>query len=90
MGLRGIHGNCLSWYISGFSVAVVCCPVSGQKIDFVKYSYPFLRDLKISDSGQNKRKIDLLIAAGFYWSVFDGAVKKGDDVDPVALGSKLS
>ena len=87
--LRGLHGNCLRLYMSGFSVPVVCGPVSGQKIDFVKNNYPFLRDLKLADSGQNKGKIDLLIGADFYWSVVDGAVKRGDDVSPVALGLKL-
>ena len=45
--------------------------------------------LKLADSGQNKGKIDLLIGADFYWSVVDGAVKRGDDVSPVALGLKL-
>ena len=55
--------------MSRFSVPVICGPVSGQKIDFVKNSYPFLRDLKLADSGQNKGKIDLLIGADFYWSV---------------------
>ena len=87
--LRGLHGNCLRLYISVFSVPVVCGPVSGQKIDFVKNGYPFLRHLKLADSGQNKGKIDLLIGADFYWSVVDGAVKRGDDVVPVALGLKL-
>ena len=44
--LRGLHGNCLRLYMSGFSVPVVCGPASGQKIDFVKKnSFPFLRDL---------------------------------------------
>ena len=57
--------------------------------DFVRNSYPFLRDLKLADSGQNKGKIDLLIGADFNWSVVDGAVKRRDDVGPVALGSKL-
>ena len=57
--------------------------------DFVRNSYPFLRDLKLADSGQNKGKIDLLIGADFYWSVVDGTVKRRDDVGPVALGSKL-
>ena len=75
--------------MSGFSVPVVCGPVSGQKIDFVKNSYQFLRDLKLADSGQNKGKFDLLIGANFYWSVVDGAVKSGDDVGPVGLGSRL-
>ena len=55
--LRGLHGNCLKLYISGFSVPVICGPVSGQKIDFVKSSYPFLRDLKVADSGKNKVKL---------------------------------
>ena len=87
--LGGLHGNYLRLYISGFSVPVVCGPLSGQKIDFVKNSYPFLRGLKLADSGQNKRKIDLLIGADFYCSVVDGAVKRGDDVGPVALGSRL-
>ena len=87
--LRGLHGNCLRLYMSGFSVPVVYGRVSGQKIDFVKSSYPFLRDLKLADSGQSKGKIDLLIGADFYWSVVDGAVKRGDDVSPVALGLKL-
>ena len=64
-------------------------PVSGQKIDSVKNCYPFLRDLKLADRGQNKGKIDLLIGVDFYWSVVDGAVKRGDDVGPVALGLKL-
>ena len=75
--------------MSGFSVPVVCGPVTGQKIDSVKNSYPFLRDLKLADSGQNKSKTDLLIGADFYWSVVDGAVKRVDDVGPVALGWKL-
>ena len=52
--------------MSRFSVPVICSPVSGQKIDFVKNSYPFLQDLKLADSGQNKGKIDLLIGEGFY------------------------
>ena len=38
---------------------------------------------------QNKGKIDLLIGVDFYGSVVDGAVKRGDAVGPVALGSKL-
>ena len=36
--------------------------------------------LKLTDSGQNKGKIDLLIVADFYWSVIDGAVKRVDDM----------
>ena len=48
-----------------------------------------MRDLKLADSGQNKGKIDLLIGADFYWSAVDGVVKSGDDVGPIALGSKL-
>ena len=83
--LRGLYENCLRLYMSGFSVPVVCGPVSGPKIDFVKNSYPFLRDLKLADSGQNKGKIDLLIGADFDWSVVDGAVKRVNDVGPVAL-----
>ena len=87
--LRGLHGNCLRLYMSGFSVLVVFGPVSSQKIDFVKNRYPFLQGLKLADNGQNKGKIDLLIGADFYWSVVNGAVKRGNDVGPVALGSKL-
>ena len=75
--------------MSGFSVPLVVGPVTGQKIDSVKNSYPFLRDFKLADSGQNKSKIDLLIGADFYWSLVDGAVKRGDDVGLVALRSKL-
>ena len=75
--------------MSGFNVPVVCGPVSGQKIAFVKNSYQFLRDLKLADSGQSKGKFDLLIGANFYWSVVHGAVKSGDDVGPVGLGSRL-
>ena len=48
-----------------------------------------MRDLKLADSVQNKGKIDLLIGIDFYWSVVDGTVKRGDDVGPVTLGSKL-
>ena len=80
--LRRFHGNCLRLYMSGFSVPVACVPVSGQKVDFIKNSCLFL---KLADSGQNKGKIDLLIGAD---SVVDGAVKRRDDVGPVALGSK--
>ena len=76
-------------HMSGFNVLVVRRPVSGQKIDFVKNSYPFLRNLQLVDNEQKKGKIDLLIGAHFYWSVFDGAVKMGDDGGPLALGSKL-
>ena len=86
--LRGLHENCLRFHISRFSVPIVCGPVSSHKIDFVKNSYPYLRDLKLADSGQNKGKIDLFIGADFCWSVADGAVKKGDDVG-LASGSKL-
>ena len=78
----------MRFHISRFSVPVVCGPVSSQKIDFVKNSYPYLRDLKLADSGQNNGKIDLFIGADFYWSVVDGAVKRGDDVG-LASGSKL-
>ena len=59
-----------------------CCLWSFKRS---KNSYPFLRDLKLADSGQNKGKIDLLIGADFDWSVVDGSVKKVDDVGPVAL-----
>ena len=48
-----------------------------------------MQGLKLADNGQNKGKIDLLIGADFYWSVVNGAVKRGNDVGPVALGSKL-
>ena len=75
--------------MSGFSVPVVCGPVNGQKIDSVKNSYPVLQDLKLADSGQSKGKIDLLVEADFYWSVVDGALKRGNDVGPVALRLKL-
>ena len=52
-------------------------PVNGQKIDFVRDNYLFLRDLKLVDKGRNKIKIDLLIGADFYWSIVDCAVKRG-------------
>ena len=48
--LRGLHGNGLRMYMSGFGVPFVSGPVNGQKIDFVKNSYPFLRNLKLADS----------------------------------------
>ena len=44
--------------MSRFSVPVVSSPLGGQKIDFLKNSYPILRDLKLADSEQNKGKID--------------------------------
>ena len=75
--LRRLHENGLRMYMSGFSVLVASGPVSGQRIDFVKNSYSLLRDLKLADSGQNKGIIDLLIGVDFYWSVVDGAVKRG-------------
>ena len=50
LNLKGLHGNCFRLYMSGFSVPVVWGAVSGQKIDFVKNSYPFLRDLKLADN----------------------------------------
>ena len=56
--LRGLHGNGLRIYMSGFRDPVVSGHVSDQKIDFVKNSYLFLRDLKLADSGQNKHKIE--------------------------------
>ena len=39
--LRGLHGNGLGIYMSGFHDPVVSAPVSNQKIDFVKNSYLF-------------------------------------------------
>ena len=63
--------------------------LSGQKIDFVKNGYPFLRDLKLADSEKNKGKTDLLIGADFYWSVVDDAAIRGDGMGPVALDPKL-
>ena len=48
-----------------------------------------MRDLKLTHSDQNKDKIDLLIETDFYRSVVDGAVKRRDDLGPVALASKL-
>ena len=41
--LRGLHGNSFIMYMTGFSVPVVSCFVSGQKIDFAKNGYPCLR-----------------------------------------------
>ena len=52
-------------------------PVNGQKIDFMRDSYLFLRDLKLADKEQNTIKIDLLIGADFYWSIVDCAVERG-------------
>ena len=56
----------------------------------MKINYPFLRDLKLADSGKNKLKINLVIGVYFHGSVVGRALKKRDDMGPVALGSRYS
>ena len=64
--LRGLNGDGLRIYLSGFSVPVVCGSSNGQKVKFVKSNYPFLKNLKLADEGLHKENIDLLIGANFY------------------------
>ena len=83
------NGDGLRIDLSGFSVLVVCGSVNGQKVKFVKSNYPFLKNLKLTDEGLHRENIDLLVGADFYLDIVDGSVKRGNSVDPVALGSKL-
>ena len=57
---------------------MVCGPVNGQKVKFVKSNYPFLKNLKLPDEGLHNKKIDLMIGTDFCWDIVDGSVKRGD------------
>ena len=48
-----------------------------------------LKNFKLADEGLHKENKDLLIGADYYWDMFDGEVKSGNGLAPVALGSKL-
>ena len=87
--MRGWNGDGLQIYLSGFSVPVICGSANGKKVKFVKSNYPFLKSLKLADEGLHKESTDFLNVPDFYWNIADGLVKRGNDVVPVALWSKL-
>ena len=59
-------------YLRGFGVPLVCSPLSGQQIDFVKTMFPCLASLDLADKRNGVSEIDLLVGADFYWYNIEG------------------
>ena len=76
-------------YHRGFGVSLVCSPLSGQRIDFVKTMFPCLASLDLADKGNGDSEIDLLVGADFYWYNIEGELRRLSSGGLTALRSKL-
>ena len=54
--VKGVTDSC-SIYLKGFSVPVICSPLSNQRIDVVKEQFPFLN---LADKGKGDSEIAYL------------------------------
>ena len=75
--------------LRGFGVPLVCSPLSGQRIDFVKTMFPCLASLDLADKGNGDSEIDLLIGADFYWYIIEGELRRLCSDGLTAVCSKL-
>ena len=85
--VKGVNDGCI--YLKGFSVPLICSPLSGQRIDVVKEQFPFLKELDLTNKGKGDSEIDLLIGANFYWNVIEGEIRRCGSGGPIAVNSKL-
>ena len=60
--MNGVKKN----YVRGFGVPLVCSPLNGQRIDFVKTMFPCLASLDLAYKVNGDSEIDLLIGADCY------------------------
>ena len=84
-GMSGGQNICLR----GFGVPLVCSPLSGQRIDFVKTMFACLASLDLADKGNGDSEIDLLIGANFYWYITEGELRRLSSDRLTAVRSKL-
>ena len=84
-GMSGGQNICLR----GFGVPLVCSPLSGQRIDFVKTMFACLASLDLADKGNGDSEIDLLIGADFYWYITEGELRRLSSDRLTAVRSKL-
>ena len=75
--------------VRGFGVLLVCSPLSGQRIDFVKTMFPCLVSLDLADKANKDSEIDLLIGAAFYWYITGGELRRLSSDGLTAVRSKL-
>ena len=77
--------------INAYAVPQICSELQGQDIQWVKQTYPHLRDLDFADScpGSGAMQIDLLIGSDYLWSFFDGKTIRGEAGGPVAVSTKV-
>ena len=76
-------------YLRDFGVPLVCSPLSGQQINFVKTMFPCLASLDLADKGNGDSEIDLLIGADFYWYITEGELRRLSSDGLTAVRSKL-
>jgi hypothetical protein len=86
--LKGMNGG-QNVYVKGFSVPLVCSPLSGQRLNIVKEMFPCLKGLELADQGAGDSEIDLLIGADYYWHIIDGEVKRLNSEGLMAVKSKF-
>ena len=85
---RGISGG-QNIYPRGFRVPLVCSPLSGQRVDFVKTMFLCLTSLDLADKGNGDSKIDLLIGEDFYWYITEEELRRLISDGLAAVHSKL-
>ena len=78
-----------SIYLKGFSVPVICSPLTSQIIYVVKEQFPFLKEFNLADKGKGGSEIDLLIGADFYWNLIEGEIRRCGSGGAMAVSSKL-
>ena len=76
-------------YMSGFAVPYICSPVSGECVEKVSKRFPSLKSSDFSDLTWDRREIDLLIGADYYWTIVDGGIKKCGSDGLTAINTKF-
>ena len=76
-------------YKKGYSVPVICSPLSNQRVDIAEKLFPVLKGLDLSDNRKDNRDVDLLIGADYYWTVIEGETRRCNEDGLTALNSKL-
>ena len=77
--------GCQNIYVTGFRVPLVCSPLSGQQIAFVKTMFPCLASLDLAHKDNGNSERDLLIGANFYWYINEGELRPLSSVGLMAV-----
>ena len=82
----------LKMFLNGYSVPIICSPITSQHIGFAQSYYPHLRKLPLADfaNGDEPLEVDILLGSDYYWSLVIGQPVRGEsNRGPTAVKTRL-